>query len=78
MLDKLKAWSASDTPAAKCTRTIAQGVIGVLVAYAAEIVASFSLDTLTCAVITALVMAVLAPIQAQLGGKPEGENNDEA
>jgi hypothetical protein len=76
-LDKLKAWSASDTPTAKCTRTIAQGVIGVLVAYAADIVASFSLDTLTCAVITALVMAVLAPIQAQLGGKG-GETDGES
>lgn len=75
MLDKIKAWSASDTPTAKCTRTIAQGIIGVLVAYAADIIASFSLDTLTCAVITALVMAVLAPIQAQLAGKDGGTND---
>lgn len=80
LMQSIKAWSTSNTPAAKCTRTIAQGVIGVLVAYAADIVASFSLDTLQCAVITALVMAVLAPIQAQLaGGKSEdGQSDDSA
>lgn len=67
MLEKFKNWCGSNTALAKCTRTIAQGVIGVLVAYAADIIAGFGLDTTTCAVITALVMAVLAPIQAQLG-----------
>lgn len=70
-------WCGSNTAFAKCTRTIFQGIVGVLIAYAADMVAGFGFDATTCTIITALVMAVLSPIQAALGdagsdGEPVG------
>lgn len=67
IIDNIRAWCGSNTAFAKCTRTIAQGVVGVLIAYAADVIAGFGFDASTCAIITALVMAVLSPIQAALG-----------
>lgn len=69
MINKFKAWCGSNTALAKCTRTIFQGVIGVLIAYSADIVAGFGLAPTECAIITALAMAVLSPIQAAIGTK---------
>lgn len=66
-------WCGSNTALAKCTRTIAQGVVGVLIAYAADVIAGFGFDATTCAIITALVMAVLSPIQAALGGSDDSD-----
>jgi hypothetical protein len=37
---------ASDDTLARVTRTIAQGVVGVLIAYAAEIITNFNLGEL--------------------------------
>ena len=67
MLNRIIDWCGSNTPTAKCTRTIFQGVLAVLITYAADIVAGLGLDPTTCAVMTALVMAVLSPIQAAIG-----------
>lgn len=67
-IQAIAGWCGSDTALAKCTRTIFQGIIGVLIAYAADVVAGFGFDATTCTIITALVMAVLSPIQAALGG----------
>ena len=67
MLQKFIDWCGSNTATAKCTRTIFQGILAVLITYAADIVAGLGLDATTCAVMTALVMAVLSPIQAALG-----------
>ena len=56
------AWCAEDTPSAKFERTVAQGVVGAVAAGTAtgEWGAAFA---------TALVMAVIAPVQAMLGRK---------
>lgn len=67
IITALKQWSGSNTAWAKCTRTIFHGIVGVLIAYCAEIVTGFGFDPTTSAIITALVMAILSPIQAQLG-----------
>lgn len=67
IITAFKQWSGSNTAWAKCTRTIFHGIVGVLIAYCAEIVTGFGFDPTTSAIITALVMAVLSPIQAQLG-----------
>ena len=55
----------------KLARTIFQGIIGVLIANIDIIVGTFNIDPTMKPVITALVMAVLTPIMAELGGKDE-------
>lgn len=76
MLEKFKNWCASDSASARLTRTIFQGIIGVLIANADYIVGGFAIDPATKAVIVALVMAILSPIQATIGGveKVEGQH----
>lgn len=49
-------------------RTIIQGVIGVLIANLDLIVGVFHFDTSVKALIVAIVMAILSPIMAALGG----------
>lgn len=49
-------------------RTIFQGVLGVIVANADVITGMFVFDPTMKALIVALVMAVLSPIMAALGG----------
>lgn len=67
MVSKFKAWCGSNTASAKCTRTIFQGVIGVIIANADILLGHYILDASTRAIIVALVMAVLSPIQAAFG-----------
>ena len=55
----------------RLARTILQGVIGVLVANIDVIVGGYVFDPAQRAVIVALVMAVLSPIMAMLGGQDE-------
>lgn len=75
MYDKFKQWCRSDTAAAKCTRTIFQGVVGAFVAYAPDLVAGAEvIPSEWKPLVLALVMAFLAPVQAQIGG---GEAEDE-
>ena len=54
-------------------RTIVQGVLGVVVANLDLIVGACVLDPSQRALVVALVMAVLSPIMAQLGGDGAGE-----
>ena len=58
-------------------RTIVQGVLGVIVANIDLIVGSCVFDPSTRGVIVALVMAVLSPIMAMLGGDAEPGAVDE-
>lgn len=48
-------------------RTICQGVVGVAVANAGEIIGWFNLSANVKPIIVALVMAILSPIMAELG-----------
>lgn len=61
---KFVEWCAEDTPAAKFERTLAQGVV-------AAVVVAVTTGTWGAAFATALIMAVLAPVQAQIGKADE-------
>lgn len=65
----LKKWLRSNSTSARLTRTIFQGVIGVLIANIDFLIAQLNFSPETKAFIVALVMAVLSPIMAQLGGE---------
>lgn len=54
------AWCHSDTPAARFERTVAQGLVAV-------VAAGLTTGEWGTASIVAAVMAVLAPIQAEIG-----------
>lgn len=63
---KFRAWCGSNTAVGRCTRTIFQGIVGVLIANVDFIIGT-QFDPQTKAIITALTMAVLSPIQKALG-----------
>lgn len=52
-------------------RTIVQGVIGVVIANLDLIIGSFVIDPAWKGIVVALVMAVLSPVMAAIGGKEE-------
>lgn len=54
-------------------RTIVQGVLGVIIANIDLITGAFVFDPATKALIVALVMAVLSPIMALLGGSDDAD-----
>lgn len=58
-----------NTPAMKLARTIFQAVIGVVVAYIDTIIGFFAIPDEVRPIIVGLVMAVLSPIMAVLGGE---------
>lgn len=49
-------------------RTIAQAVLGVVIANLDTIIGTFQISEVWKPIIVALVMAVLSPIMAQIGG----------
>ena len=58
----------------RLTRTIVQGILGVVVANIDLIVGACVLDPTARAVCVALCMAVLSPVMAEIGSHlPEGE-----
>ena len=56
-------------------RTILQGVIGVIITYAADLVGELNLDPVIAGALVALIMAILSPIMATIG-KEENNAND--
>ena len=54
-------------------RTIAQGIIGVLIANVDILVDGMTIPPEYKTMIVALVMAVLSPIMSELGAKEEGD-----
>lgn len=54
-------------------RTIAQGIIGVLIANVDILVDGLTIPPEYKTMIVALVMAVLSPIMSELGAKEEGD-----
>lgn len=64
----------SNSAAMRLARTIVQGIIGVIIAYADVLVGQVVFNAEMRPVIVALVMAVLSPIMATLGGENGGEN----
>lgn len=63
--EKFTVWCAEDTTAARFERTVAQGVI-------AAVVAGVTTGEWGAAFVVALVMAILAPVQAEIG-KGQGD-----
>lgn len=64
--EKFTRWCAEDSTAARFERTLAQGVI-------AAVVAGVSTGKWGTAFVVALVMAIIAPIQAEIGKGQEDE-----
>lgn len=76
-MEAIKKWLRSNTMAARLTRTIFQGVIGVLIANVDFLISKLSFSPEMKAFIVAICMAILSPIMSELGGKEEvdGEEN---
>lgn len=60
-------WCVADTAGARLTRTIVQGIVGVIVANLDVILGMYIFDPVTRGIVVPLVMAILAPIQKALG-----------
>lgn len=71
----MKDFLQSNTKWHRLGRTILQGVVGVLIANLDVIIGTFSISPTMKPIIAALVMAVLAPIMAELGGCDESCRN---
>ena len=67
----IRKWLASNTASGRLTRTIFQGVIGVIIANIDLLVGYASIPLEMRPIIVALVMAILSPIMAALGGDEE-------
>lgn len=63
----------SNSAGMRLARTIIQAIIGVIVAYADVLVGKVVFDPDMRPVVVALVMAVLSPIMATLGGDESDE-----
>lgn len=66
MFERFKTWCGSDTASARTTRTIFQGVIGVIIANI-DMLLGTAFDPEIKVFLVALTMAVLSPIQAAIG-----------
>jgi len=55
----------------RLARTIVQGVIAVIIANLDMLVGVWQIDPSIKAVVVALIMAVLSPVMALLGGEPD-------
>ena len=72
VIKKFRDWSGSNTAVAKCTRTIFHGVVSAFITYIPDLVTGTTvIPTEFKALAVACFMAVLSPIQAQLGVKEE-------
>ena len=67
----MKEFLTSNEPRYRLARTIVQGIIGVLIANLDLLVGLTPIEPALRPVITGLVMAVLSPIMAMMGGEPE-------
>lgn len=67
----MKEFLTSNEPKYRLARTIVQGIIGVLVANMDLLVGMTPIQPAIKPVITGLVMAILSPIMAMMGGDPE-------
>lgn len=67
----MKKWLSSNTAVGRLTRTVVQGIIGVLIANIDLIIGYVAIPLEMRPVVVALVMAVLSPIMAALGGEAE-------
>lgn len=67
----MKKFLTSNDSLYRTLRTIAQAIIGVIVANLDTIIGTFTINEVWKPIIVALVMAVLSPIMAELGKHTE-------
>ena len=67
----MKEFLTSNEPKYRLARTIVQGIIGVIIANLDLILGHASIDPAFRPVITGIVMAILSPIMAELGGSTD-------
>ena len=67
----MKEFLTSNEPRYRLARTIVQGIIGVLVANLDLLIGMTPIPPAIKPVITGLVMAILSPIMAMMGGDPD-------
>ena len=67
----MKEFLTSNEPRYRLARTIVQGIIGVLIANLDLIIGLTPIEPALKPVITGVVMAILSPLMAMLGGDPE-------
>ena len=58
-------------------RTIAQGIIGVLIANVDVLVSGFAIPPQYKAMIVAMVMAILSPVMSELGKEEDDDDYEE-
>lgn len=76
--EAFKKWCGSDTATARCTRTIAQGVIAAIITYLPDLISGATIIPVEYKALTvAIVMAILSPIQSSLGGTVEEPDSEE-
>lgn len=68
----MKKFLTSNDSLYRTLRTIAQAIIGVVVANLDTIIGTFTINEVWKPIIAALVMAILSPIMAELGKHTEG------
>lgn len=74
MWEKFKKWCASDSATSRCTRTIFQAIIGVIINFAPDLIAGATIIPYELKpFVQAFVMAILAPIQKSIGDKESVE-----
>lgn len=67
----MKEFLTSNEPRYRLARTIVQGIIGVLIANLDLLIGMTPIEPALKPVITGVVMAILSPVMAVLGGEPE-------
>lgn len=72
----MKKFLSSNEAIYRLLRTIAQGIVGVLIANIDIIVGAWNFDPTLKPMIVAMVMAVLSPVMAMLGEKETTDADD--
>ena len=67
----MKEFLTSNEPRYRLARTIVQGIIGVLIANLDLLIGLTPIEPALKPVITGVVMAILSPLMAMMGGEPE-------
>lgn len=68
----MKKFLTSNDTIYRLLRTVAQSIIGIVVANLDTIIGTFTINEVWKPIIAALVMAILSPIMAELGKHTEG------
>lgn len=67
----MKEFLTSNEPKYRLARTIVQGIIGVLIANIDLLIGMTPIEPALRPVITGVVMAILSPVMAMMGGEPD-------